>query len=448
MSASASSGAVEAQVAEPVGQVLLLVDVARVIVRVVVAEPAAELGRARVGGRLQRGRRARGAMLADLGADLADRALDRVRLRGQRQVDRRLREREPGLGQAHVLDRLRGGDGDRQRLRIRVPDVLGGEDDHPPRDEARVLAALEHRGEVVERGVGVRPARRLDPRRDVVVVLVAALVVEDGLALHRVLGLGERDALAGGGRARQLERVERGAGVAARAGGEELDDVAGDLDLRALAALDRPPQQRLDLLGRELLELVDLRAREQRAVDLEVGVLGRGADQRHQPLLDRRQQRVLLCLVEAVDLVEEEDRRPPAGPALAGAGDHLSHLGAPGLDRGQLLERRVGVLGRQPRERGLAGSRRAIEDHRMRVAGLERDAQRRARREQVLLADELVQRARSHAGGERAVRRRPVIRSFLGRVEQPLHDGYLRAAVRSELSPSPPCSPSGPAWGR
>ena len=60
------------------------------------------------------------------------------------------------------------------------------------------------------------------------------------------------------------------------------------------------------------LELVDLRAREQRRVDLEVRVLGRRADQRHEPLLDPGQQRVLLRLVEAVDLVEEEDRPPAA----------------------------------------------------------------------------------------------------------------------------------------
>ena len=287
----------------------------------------------------------------------ADRALDGVRLRRQRQVDRRLGEREPALRQPDVLDRVGGGDGDRQRLRIGVPDVLGGEDDHAPRDEARVLAALQHRGQVVQRRVGIRAARGLDPGRDVVVVLVAALVVEHGLALHRVLGVGERDRLAGRRRAGELERVEGGAGVAAGARGQERDHVVRDVDLRALAALDRPPQQALDLLGGELLELVDLRAREQRAVDLEVRVLGGRADQRHQPLLDGGQQRVLLRLVEAVDLVEEEDRRPAAGAPLAGAGDHLAHLGAAGLHGGQLLEGGVGVLGGEPRERRLAGAR-------------------------------------------------------------------------------------------
>ena len=95
-----------------------------------------------------------------------------------------------------------------------------------------------------------------------------------------------------------------------------------------------------EILGRERLELVHLRAREQRGVDLVVRVLGRRADQRHEAFLHRRQQRVLLRLVEAVDLVEEEDRAV-AGRAepLARARQHLAHI----LDRrrngGELLER-------------------------------------------------------------------------------------------------------------
>src|SRR5205814_907465 len=76
---------------------------------------------------------------------------------------------------------------------------------------ARVLAALDHRREVVQGGVRVRPARRLDPGRDVVVVLVARLVVADGLALHRVLGVRQRHGLSGplGRGPGQLECVQR-----------------------------------------------------------------------------------------------------------------------------------------------------------------------------------------------------------------------------------------------
>ena len=155
------------------------------------------------------------------------------------------------------------------------------------------------------------------------------------------------------------------------------------------------------------------------------------------------QQRVLLRLVEAVDLVEEEDRRAAAGAPLAGAGDHLAHLGAAGLHGGQLLEGGVGVLGGEPRERRLAGARRAVEHHRVRLAGLERRAQRRALAEQVLLADELVERLRAHARRQRPVGRRPVIRAFLGRVEQPLH-----TSIFAQRCGQAPLSTVIREWGR
>ena len=155
------------------------------------------------------------------------------------------------------------------------------------------------------------------------------------------------------------------------------------------------------VLGRERLQLVDPGAREQRRVDLEVRVLGGGADQRHQPLLDRRQQRVLLGLVEAMDLIEEEDRRGAHLAALAGALDHGAHLGAPGLHGALLLEGCAGGAGDDPRERRLAGPGRPVQDHRVRVAGLDRPPQRRVLAEQVALADELLERLRAHPRGER-----------------------------------------------
>ena len=60
------------------------------------------------------------------------------------------------------------------------------------------------------------------------------------------------------------------------------------------------------------------------------------------------------------------------------------------------------VLRDEPRERRLAGAGRTPEDHRMQRAAFEQAAQRLARREQVRLADELVERARSHAISQRA----------------------------------------------
>ena len=66
-----------------------------------------------------------------------------------------------------------------------------------------------------------------------------------------------------------------------------------------------------DLGDRRLVERLQdehLRAREQRRVDLERRVLGGGADEDEVAGLDAGQEGVLLRLVEAVDLVDEEDR--------------------------------------------------------------------------------------------------------------------------------------------
>ena len=155
----------------------------------------------------------------------------------------------------------------------------------------------------------------------------------------------------------------------------------------------------------ERVELVDARARDQRRVDLEVRVLGGRADQRDQALLHRGQQRVLLGLVEAVDLVEEEDRC--GGRRCAGARARARSPRAPRRGRPATAlsssKAAPGALGDEPRERRLAAAGRPVQDHRVRAALLERAAQRRARRQQAILADELIERRGPHARGERGV---------------------------------------------
>ena len=92
-----------------------------------------------------------------------------------------------------MLDGLRRRDGDEQRAWIGVPDVLGREHDHSSRDEARVLASLEHRREVVHGGVRVAAAHRLDERGREVVVRVGALVVDDRTLARCIFDVGLRD---------------------------------------------------------------------------------------------------------------------------------------------------------------------------------------------------------------------------------------------------------------
>ncbi len=119
-------------------------------------------------------------------ARLPDRPGRGVRLGGVREVDRRLREVELRLGQAHVLECLRRSDCDEEGPRIGIADVLGGENHHSSGDEPRVLAAFEHCGQVVDGGVGITPAHRLDEGRDDVVVLIAGPVVAERALAGRV----------------------------------------------------------------------------------------------------------------------------------------------------------------------------------------------------------------------------------------------------------------------
>ena len=73
----------------------------------------------------------------------------------------------------------------------------------------------------------------------------------------------------------------------------------------------------LDLFIGERLEAVDARSREECVVHLERGVLGRRADEGEQAALDVRENRVLLRLIEAMDLVDEEDRPLTRGAPLS-----------------------------------------------------------------------------------------------------------------------------------
>src|SRR4051812_5026493 len=96
------------------------------------------------------------------------------------------------------------------------------------------------------------------------------------------------------------------------------------MDQRALVGLDRRPEQaergvaqrtveqREQMFRRKRLELKNLRARDEGAVNVEERIMRRRADEPDGAVLDIRQQNILLGFVEAVNLVDEEDRLWPA----------------------------------------------------------------------------------------------------------------------------------------
>ncbi len=167
---------------------------------------------------------------------------------------------------------------------------------------------------------------------------------------------------------------------------------------------ERPPQQLLHLSRLERAQLVDLATREQRRIHLEVRVLRGGPDQRQQPFLDSRQQRVLLSLVEAVNLVEKQNRGTTATRSpLPRSLDHGPDLSFPRIDRRLLLEGAFGPGSSDPSQRRLASPGRSVQDRAMRMTRLDRRPQRRPGRQHMLLPDKLIQAPRPHPHRQRSI---------------------------------------------
>ena len=336
--------------------------------------------------------------------------VDGVALRRRRQIRDCLGERGVALRHADEVACLLGRDGHRQPLRVGVADVLGREPDQAPGDVQRILAGLEHPREPVHRGVRVAVAHGLVKGGDQVVVLFARLVVQECPALDRLLEerrvdlrhAVHRRCRRGG----ELEQVEGHAPVAVRVPCDAQHGLLGDSERQAaeslLAVRERAPQDRRRVGFGERLQHEHLRSREQGRVDLERRVLRRRADEDDVARLDPRQEGVLLGLVEPVNLVDEEDgAAAPGTPRTLGPGHHLADFLDAGQHRREGDELRLGRLGNQPGEAGLARARRPPEDDRLQQIAFDGLAQRLPRRQQVLLAHVFVERPRAHPLGER-----------------------------------------------
>ena len=123
---------------------------------------------------------------------------------------------------------------------------------------------------------------------------------------------------------------------------------------------------------------------------------------RDRAVLDMGQQRVLLRLVEPMDLVEEQDGpRTVQGQPFLGLGDRRADIGDAGHDRGHRRELGPDLPREQPGEARLPGAGWSPQQQRREMAPGDAPAQRSALADEVLLSDELVERPRPHPRGER-----------------------------------------------
>ena len=243
------------------------------------------------------------------------------------------------------------------------------------------------------------------------------VAVPDGAQRQRRFGVGKGHVLAvvfGGERAGHLERCQRVAGVAFRPVDQVVERVGVDGEVgvaeAALAVGQRALEQRADVVGLERVEPEQRGSRQQWPGQGEVRVLRRRADEDDEALLDVREQRVLLGAVEAVHLVEEEDRALPVLPEpIARSVDDLANILDARAHRRQRLERLGGDAGDEPGDRGLARAGRSPQHDRRQAVALDEDPQRTPRPEQVLLPDDLVQRARPQPCRQRRALVQPLI---------------------------------------
>ena len=250
-------------------------------------------------------------------------------------------------------------------------------------------------------GVCLQHVLARDGQRSVRTVAERGAVRERHRTVQAHLGTGRQRHLA-----RELKARERRAGVSAGKLHNLVAGIVGEGE-RAAQAVRRvagTTHERGDVAISQRLQLHDAAARDERRVDLEVGVLRRGADEDDDAILHGMKQRVLLRAAEAVNLVHEQDRAHAAGHETALCGVNLSAQVLDGARDGRDLgELGVRGVGDDARERGLARAGRPVEDHAREHVVLDGAPQPRVRAHGLRLAHVLGEGLRAHAHGQRRV---------------------------------------------
>ncbi len=302
-------------------------------------------------------------------------------------IDGGLPQGEVAFRNSQEVDRLLGGNSLLESPRIGQPDIFDGHANQPARDIHAILAGFEHPAEPVKGCIYIARPYGFMQRRNDVVMLLPGLVVEQHLPLDRILdGFGGELAIFGSCGCK-LQDVVCGTGIAV--------GIDRDLAKQIFRRLhsdnrQRTAQQPHDLFLGERLEHVDLGPRKQRRDYFEGWIFGRGADQDDVAALNVRKERILLGLVEAMDLVDE-NKGAATQPAVAlGIGHHsldLLYAAEHGAKRDEIA---MGETRDDSRQSGFADARRSPENDGTELIALDLLAQRFARREDMLLACELL----------------------------------------------------------
>ena len=154
------------------------------------------------------------------------------------------------------------------------------------------------------------------------------------------------------------------------------------------------------LLGLDGLELKDRGTAENRVIYIKIRILGGGCDQRDAAVFDILEQRLLLLLVEILDLVEIEQDAVEPFKGIELCDDRLD-IGSGSGGAVELFEGFVCLFRDIGRERRLADARGTVEYQIGNRAALDDFPQRLSLPEQVLLTDDIVETLRTETVSQR-----------------------------------------------
>jgi hypothetical protein len=117
-----------------------------------------------------------------------------------------------------------------------------------------------------------------------------------------------------------------------------------------------------------------------------------------------RQQRILLRLVEAMNLVEKQDRPPATSALIFRVADRCTNFLYTRRHRRQRGKASPKLRRQDLRQRRLACARWSPQNQRRKLLRLKRSRKQLSRPKQVLLTDELIEAARSHSLCQRCPR--------------------------------------------
>ena len=304
---------------------------------------------------------------------------------------------DPGFGHAQLQGHVHAGVDDGDDLGIGKAHILR-RDDHEPAACGLHLPSFQKSGQVMAGGVRVGAADGFLQSGKQVIVVVAVPVGTHGAFLGDGFGIrqGQRQILpfrdACG--EQHFYRVHGLAQIAAagRRNVFQRTFFRERFQGGALFHEGHRPVHRLQGGRRgDLLEFENCGTAENGVEHVEIGIFCGGRDEGDLAVFDVFQQRLLLLLIEGLDLVQVQQNAVGGHEGIQ-LGHDLLDIGGGGCGGVQLIESTVGLLGDDIGNGSLARAAGTVKDHVGDLPGIDKPAQHRALAQDMLLSIDLIQR--------------------------------------------------------